>query len=168
MELDDFIEGAPGLAIQSYLLARRAGRLMGFIAVWDQRSVKHTAVLRYTWTGAVLRYAFNTVTWLAGGHRLPPAGAPLHFANVLHLCVHAEEPSVLHTLLLAACEQCRATDQVFVTVGLDMTDPLNAALDDLRARATDIRAYVTTPNGRYRGSRLDDRPHSGAPLGSSP
>ena len=44
-----FIDAAPGLAIEDYLVARRAdGRIAGFLALWDQRLLKQLRVLGYS------------------------------------------------------------------------------------------------------------------------
>ena len=45
----DWIQKAPGLDISSYRLARTArGELVGFLAVWDQRSFKQLTVVGYS------------------------------------------------------------------------------------------------------------------------
>jgi len=153
-----WVTAAPGLALGDYLLARRGGRLVGFLAVWDQRAFKQLRVLCYSRRLAVARHLINTVGRLAGAHPLPPAGAPLATASIVHLCVPPDAPAVLRALLRAAYRRLVGGDVQFLNVGLDRRDPLTAALRGFLAQPTDVAACITTPAGRYAGPRLDDRP----------
>jgi GNAT superfamily N-acetyltransferase len=154
------IARAPGLEVSSYLLARRPdGRLAGFLALWDQRRLKETRVLRFSRRAAAARVALNLVAPVLGLPRLPRAGAPLHGWTAFQICVPPREPDVLRALLHAARVECRDAGLGFFTVGLDVADPLSAALaGGFWTVPTDVHVYVTTPSGRYDGPPLETRP----------
>ena len=63
--LTRWIERAPGLDISDYRLARNgSGRLVGFLAWWDQSSFKQLRVLRYSPRLRVVRTMLNGVAGL--------------------------------------------------------------------------------------------------------
>src|SRR5215207_5899939 len=154
-----WIDGAPGLAIEDYLAARRSdGRIAGFLALWDQYYIKQLRVLGYSTRLAVARGALNAMAPLAGTPRLPAAGNVLPSLAALHCCVPGDEPAVLRALLLRAYAARRGSGYLFLTLALDQRDPLRVALRGLLAQPTVVGAYATTPAGRWTGPALDGRP----------
>ncbi len=157
--LHGWIASAPGLEIGDYRVARgRDGRILGFLAWWDQSLFKQSRVLRYSPRLALVRAAINGVATLARGARLPRVGKPLDYRTALHVCVPGGRPDVLRALVRASCAELRAQNYAFATIGLDARDSLRAGLAGLGAQPTDINAYVVTPTGGYDGPALDDRP----------
>ena len=157
--LAGWIHAAPALDIGAYLLARRRdGRLAGFLGMWDQASFKQLSVTAYSTRLATFRAGFNTVAPLIGAAALPAVGAPLRHLTAVHTCVAGDEPQVLRALLLHAYAAARGRGYAFFTIGLDVRDPLTAALRGLLAQPTDIHAYVTAPSGRYRGADFGESP----------
>jgi Acetyltransferase (GNAT) family len=154
-----WIDAAPGLAIEDYLVARRAdGRIAGFLALWDQYYLKQLRVLGYSARLAVVRGALNALAPLAGTPRLPAVGHVLPSLAALHCCVPGDEPAVLRALLLRAYAARRGSGYLFLTLALDQRDPLRVALRGLLAQPTVVGAYATTPAGRWAGPALDGRP----------
>ena len=153
-ELRAWISNAPGLSIDDYRVARdRNGRIVGFMAWWDQSTFKQSRVLRYSRRLAVARAAINGVATLTHGVKLPSVGEPLRYRTALHMCVPAERPDVLRAFVRASCAELRAQRYAFATIGLDVRDPLCAAMSGLGAQPTDVGAYVLRPMGD-----LGDRP----------
>jgi hypothetical protein len=154
-----WLRDAPGLSIDDYLVARRAGgRIAGFVALWDQRAIKQLRVLGYSLRLALARGALNALAPLAGTPRLPRAGGVLPSLAALHLCVPSSEPAVLRALLLHGYAAHRTSGHLFLTLALDRRDPLRSALRGLLAQPTVVDAYATTPAGRWTGAPLDARP----------
>jgi hypothetical protein len=157
--LQAWIANAPGLAIDDYLVARRAdGRIAGFLALWDQHLIKQLRVLAYSTRLAAVRAALNALAPVTRTPRLPVAGAVLPSLAVLHCCVPADEPEVLRALLLHAHAARRGSGYLFLTLALDRRDPLRVALRGLLAQPTVVGAYATTAAGRWTGAPLADRP----------
>jgi hypothetical protein len=154
-----WIADAPGLDIGDYRVARtRDGRIVGFLAWWDQTGFKTSRVLRYSPRLAAARAALNGLATVTGGARLPVVGESLRYRTALHVCVPSGRPDVLRALVRASCAELRAQRYAFATIGLDARDPLCAAMNGLAAQPTDVNAYVFTPGGAYAGPALDDRP----------
>ncbi len=153
------ITDTPGLGVASYWVARHpGGRIAGFVAAWDQTSFKQLRVTSYSRRLSVVRGAFNLVAPLSGSTPLPPAGGQLRCLSAYNVCVPGDEPSVLRALLLRIYAAKRADGYSCLNVGLDVRDPLTAALHGLLAQPTDIHAYITTPAGTYTGPPLGNRP----------
>ena len=157
--LSAWIADAPGLGIHDYRVARtRDGRIVGFLAWWDQTVFKQSHVLRYSPRLAAARVAINGMATLMSGIRLPSVGEPLSYRTALHVCVPSGRPDVLRALLRASCAELHGQRYAFATIGLDVRDPLCAAMPGFAAQPTDVNAYVFTPSGPYAGPSLDDRP----------
>lgn len=157
--LSRWIDAAPGLALSDYLLARdKRGRLLGFLGMWNQRSMKSLRVLRYSPALSALRGVVSALAPFVGATPPPGIGEPLHYASAVHLCVPYDRLDVLRALVMAAYNRWRGSDCVFMNVALDSRDPLVGALRGLLATPTAIDAYATMPSGSWSGPRLDDRP----------
>ena len=139
------IRPVPGLNISSYRVARAAsGELLGFFAVWDQRSFKQLNVIGYSPRMKAARAAFNALAPLAGGERMPDTGQALSCVTIAHICVPDDRPEVLRALLASAHNELRHAGVSFMNIGLDTRDPLSPATDGFFAQPTDVNAYVTT------------------------
>jgi GNAT superfamily N-acetyltransferase len=157
--LERWIAGAPGLDISTYRLARDVtGRLVGFMAWWDQTPFKQAHVLRYSPPLRVARAALNGMATVTRGVKLPDAGAELRYCTAFHVCVPGDSPDVLRALVRSSYAELRAARYAFATIGLDERDPLCTALGGLFAQPTDVHAYVCTAGGDYAGPSLADRP----------
>ena len=155
----DWIDRAPGLDISDYRLARDGrGRILGFLAWWDQASFKQLHVVRYSPRLRVVRTILNGVARLTRGVPLPDGGAALPYCTAFHVCVPGDSPEVLAALLRSSCRELRAARYALATIGLDARDPLCAALGGLFAQPTNVNAYVCTAGGAYTGPSLADRP----------
>jgi len=155
----EWVASAPGLDISDYRLARdRSGRLVGFLAWWDQSRFKQLRVLRYSPRLGVVRAGVNTVARLTGGVSLPAVGEALRYRTAVHVCVRDGSPAILRALVRSSCAELRAARYAFATIGLDIRDPLCVALDGLFAQPTDAHAHICTAGGDYAGPSLSDRP----------
>ena len=157
--LGEWIASAPGLEISDFRLARNStGRLVGFLAWWDQSSFKQLRVTRYSARLGVARAILNGIAGLTNGVKLPSAGDWLRYRTAVHVCVPFERPDVLRALVYSSYGELRAARYGFATIGLDVRDPLCAALGGLFTQPTDSHAYVCTAMGDYAGPSLADRP----------
>ena len=157
--LADWIRNAPGLDISSYRLARSAsGELLGFLAVWDQRSFKQLTVVGYSRRMNAARLAFNSLCPFLGVERLPAPGSPLECVTLAHVCVSADRSDVLSSILTSVYNEMRATRCSFMNVGLDVRDPLSEALSGFLAQPTDVNAYMMRIRSGVVPEPLDDRP----------
>lgn len=138
------IDSSPGLGISSYLVARgRDGRMLGFIAVWDQSSIKQMYVESYSPRLSIVRKCFNAVAPVIGSERMPDSGEPLRHRTIFQVCVPSDRPDVLRSLLVTAHNELRHSRCSFFNVGLDIRDPLTVATDGLLGQPTDVNAYVS-------------------------
>ncbi len=140
-----WIEAAPSLDVSSYRLARRpGGELAGFLAPWDQSAFKRLRVTGYSRKLAAVRAGFNALTPVVGATRLPPAGGALRNLTAVDLCVPPDDPAVLRALVVDAYNAARGRGLSFLNVGLDVADPLAAAMKGLLAQTLDIWICVAS------------------------
>lgn len=154
-----WIEAAPGLDVSSYWVARsRDSRMVGFVGLWDQESFKQMRVTSYSPRLNVARTLFKSAAPLVGASALPAPGGSLRYLTAVHVCVPPSAPVVLRALLLHAYNELRGKGYSFITVGLDLHDPLRSALAGLLAQPTDVWACVANASGAYVGPDLARRP----------
>src|SRR4029079_14957125 len=132
--------------------------MLGFVAVWDQRSFKQLTVVGYTRRMQFARLAFNALATRVRRERLPDAGSSLNCATIAHLCVPFDRPQVLRALVAAAYHELRHNGYSVLNVGLDVRDPVATALDGMLAQPTDVNAYVMPTRRGVRSEPLDSRP----------
>lgn len=123
-----------------YLVARHPdGELAGFVGLWNQHDIKQMRVTGYSPRLAAVRVAFNLAAPLLRAPRLPRTGEELSYRNVVNPC--APDLHTLRTLIRHACNRLHGQHS-FLTIGLDVRDPLTAALTGLRAQPTDVDLLV--------------------------
>jgi GNAT superfamily N-acetyltransferase len=115
----------PGMGLDRYFVALRAGRLVGALAAWDERALRRTVILRYALRGQLQRAAF----WAASrafraGARMPRPGEPLHNLTVSRLAVQDDDPGVLADLLAAVTAEHAGDGHHLLALGLPGGDPL--------------------------------------------
>ncbi|HEX6057997.1 MAG TPA: hypothetical protein VFZ11_03180 [Gemmatimonadaceae bacterium] len=141
-----WIARAPGLSASDHLVATDArGRIIGFVGVWDQTSFKQTRVVGYSPRLALVRAGFNALAPLVKAPALPAPGGVLPALATVRLC--ASEPRVLRALLLEAYRRHRGGRFGFLTVCLDVRDPLIPATRGLLAQPTIVHAYASSGRG---------------------
>lgn len=156
--LERWIEESAGLDYSSYFLARDPrNALLGFVGFWDQDSFKHMLVTRYSPRLKVARGAYNLVSRLFGAAKLPPAGGAMRYMTAVNICVPGDRAEVLRSILIAAMNEFHGR-YPFLTLGLDVSDPLTAAWKGLLPQPLLVNAYISSPSGGYRGPALDGRP----------
>jgi ribosomal protein S18 acetylase RimI-like enzyme len=154
-----WIRSTPGLEISSYRVARsQSGELLGFVAVWDQRTFKQLNVVGYSPRMRAARAVFNLLAPVVGGEPMPETGQALNCVTIAHICVPGDRCEVLHALLVSTHNELRHSGISFINVGLDTRDPLSAAMDGFFAQPTDVNAYVTRSRSGIPSESLDEAP----------
>lgn len=152
-----WIADAPGLTLPDYLLAvDGSGRVVGFVGVWDQTAFKQLRVVSYSPRLALVRRGINLIAPLTGAPRLPEPGGALPALATVNLC--AGDPAVLRALILEAYRRHRGGRFGFITVGLDVCDPLLDATRGLFGQPTTVHAYVSSARGIGDPQRLRGLP----------
>jgi ribosomal protein S18 acetylase RimI-like enzyme len=151
-----------GLAIDDFVVASTAGRVVGCAACWDQRAFKQVVVRGYAPVLGRWRRAINMFSSLTGAPALPEVGAQLPFAYVSHFAVDPEVDANAITIALvdAVCRRARSKGLEYVVLGLPARGTeLGAVKRAFRHRAYESVLYVGYwPEGTAAASSLDGRP----------
>jgi len=143
--------------VPCHLVARdRAGCIQGFLGIWDERAVKQLRVTGFSVRLGAARAAINLLAPFIGAERLPGAGEILRFATLMDLCVPPDAPELLRALVLAANRAALGSGFSFLTLGLDVRDPLATALRGMHAQPTDFSVCVSGASGEYVGPPLGE------------
>lgn len=112
------------LAVDAWLVIRRAGRIAACLALWDQSAVKQTLICGYTRAIALTRPLFNLIAPLVRAPRLPAAGATLKQVYFSHLAVTSENADDFAALLRAALAVASERGFEIAVLGLSSRHPL--------------------------------------------
>ena len=133
------------------------GRVVGRVALWDQRSFKQAVVRGYTPAIARSRRLLNVGLALAGRPTLPAVGALLPMAYVSSLVAEANDVAVTLVREIRTLAAARSLDHL--CVGLAAGDPvLPAVRRAFGGREIRSRLYVVHwPDGAAAADALDGR-----------
>jgi hypothetical protein len=149
----------PDLTAGDFLIARRAGRVIGTVARWDQGAFKQTVVRGYSGKMRWLKPAYDLAARLGGFARLPERGTAFRYCYAAFAAVDGDDPAVFRALLARFSNDALERGYAFFMLGLHERDPLFAIASERRAVPYDARVYVVFhPDGASAAAELDDRP----------
>ena len=116
-----------GFDVSDFLLARRSGKLVGVLGLWDQSCCRQIVVQRYGRPLGMLRRPCNMALRFFGFRPLPPPGEKLSMAYASFICIGDDDQSVFSQLLRHAHNAAAKRGCAFIMAGLAESDPLLAA-----------------------------------------
>lgn len=108
---------------EDFSVAIEHGRVVGCIALWDQRGFKQVVVRGYSPLLRRSRWIANLATSWLGGTRLPAAGQAFQFGYLSHAAIDLDRGDVLAALMRSASLRARARGLDFVAIGFDDRHP---------------------------------------------
>jgi len=146
----DTYTNTAGISLSQTLVMRNAGKLVGFISIWDQNRIRRIEVLSLSWPYRVGRLLLKP--WL----KIPSAGETFNVAYAFHHCLDSEFQKThgwaASFLLDSARVLAMQSGFTFFTLGLDSRDPLYPALkkDSLFEKSAQIICYDPTQTCAFR------------------
>jgi hypothetical protein len=140
----DQVRRTPGLGIERFLIAERAGRPVAFAGCWDARAMKQVRLLGLSPALRWLRRAYNPVAHLRGRPRIPSDGEPIPFAYLTHFC--AETAADFRALLSRIQDELASLGCLYLDVSLDARDSLTDALKGMFSTSFELEIYLVTPD----------------------
>ncbi len=117
-----------GLAPEDFFVVRDGVRVVGSIALWDQRSFKQVVVHGYSPPLDRWRPWDNLGLTLGRRPRLPAAGTPLRLAYLSHLAVDGDDPQTAVALVRAARREAAGRGLDYLVTCLAAANPMLAAV----------------------------------------
>ncbi|MBW3540600.1 MAG: hypothetical protein KY476_10030 [Planctomycetes bacterium] len=157
---DFFCPGATFRDLQPHdvLIARRAGRIVGTLGVWNQNAFRQTVVERYSYPLRCVRPLYNAWAALRRRPPLPPAGAAFRSVTASLPVVADNAADVFETLLEHAIGRASQEASAHLLVGLHEDDPLlPIAARRAAARYVTRLYYVCWEDGEELRRQLDGR-----------
>lgn len=151
---------ARSLRPEDFLVARRASRVIGCLACWDQREFKQLVVRGYSRRIGLVRPLWNVLAPVARWPQLPPVGASFQVIFLSHVAVDDDDPEVFSALLDAGLDCAHRREVGQAVLGLADRHPLAATARARRnPRIYRSRAYlVYWPEGEAAARQVDGRP----------
>lgn len=117
-----------GLEASDFLLARNRGRVVGCVALWDQRGFKQHVVRGIDPRLARWRRALNGLGCFLGFPSLPALGEKLRAAYLSHVAVDGDDTQVLVALIEAAKAEAMRRGFAVLMIGLVERHPMLATV----------------------------------------
>jgi hypothetical protein len=144
-ELNDFLSAEGklrALRLESVIVARRGGRLLGLVTGWDQQTYRQSIVDGYSgWVGR-LRPLYNGWQSLRGLSGLPPPGQPLRCLTAAFPLVVDNDPVLFAALIGELCRRHAGGSWSHLLIGLHETDPLMSVAQRFAARSYTTFLYL--------------------------
>lgn len=114
---------AYGLKAHDLTVARRGGRIVGMVGLWDQAAYKQTVIQAYSgWLKAVAPL-WNSSASLLGRSPLPRPGEAIRSVYAALVCVADNDTAVFASLLREVYCRARSRGFSYLMLGLDALDP---------------------------------------------
>ena len=117
-----------GLAPEDFVLAIRGGRIVGCLALWDQRGFKQIVVRGYGRRMGWARAGLGIAARVLAAPRLPDPGQPLSHAYLSHVAIDEDQQEVFAALGRAAYECARRRRIACVIAGFAARHPFLTVL----------------------------------------
>lgn len=152
-------ERTRGLKPTDFLVATEKSKVLGCLALWDQRSFKQVVVRGYDGILGPFRPWVNVGLTVVGRPRLPRPGRPLELAFLSHVAIDDDRPEILLDLVATARRTARRRGLDYLSMGFATDHPFTAAIQKAtRARILESVLYLVGSGANT--ARLDSRrPH---------
>ncbi|PWU09150.1 MAG: hypothetical protein C5B50_28065 [Verrucomicrobia bacterium] len=152
--------GEFGLDLADIHLVLEGDKIVGCVAIWDQRLFRQTVIRGYSRKLSLLRPWLNASARIFGFPRLPVPGSALAHAFLSPFAVCSEQPSIFVNLVQLCLACASSKDIEYVTLGLDAREPAFAAIcKTFSCRVYSSRLYqVHWLRAKARPEPLDGRP----------
>jgi hypothetical protein len=136
-----------GLALHDIRVARRHGRIVGAIALWDQSAYKQSVIRGYSgWLKPVSPF-------------LPRPGTKLRSAYAALIAIAGDDTEVFDALVREIHDLATRRGFEYLLIGLDARDPLTGVVRRYRHVAYPSRLYLASwSEGEPDYEQLDARP----------
>jgi hypothetical protein len=150
----------PGLSHRDFLVARRAGSIVGLLACWDTRARRQIRVAGYGLPLRLLRPLADRLARWNGWGGLPEMGSDIPVCYGALGLVKAEHRACWRDLVLAARAEAGRRGCAWLALTLDKSDERGPAMAALRA----LRLSSTLYELRWPGALFSSRSRRPGPL----
>lgn len=148
-----------GLSPQDFSLVMDGERVIGCLALWDQRGFKQTVVAGYSPALGRGRRLLNLALAVTGRPRLPRPGSTLALAYLSHLAVDGDREDVALALVRAALALAHRRGLDYGVLALAEGNPLLPVIArHFPARRLESVLYLVRPRHATPTVALDGRP----------
>ena len=121
----------PGLSSENMVVAKYNNKIVGCMAIWDQRLFRQTIVKQYGKTLSRLARFGVPLLKLFGFPELPKTNQQLKNCFLSHIAIYENDPDIFK-LLLSSCYNLLVDEDIdYMMIGLSDLHPLNGLIDSI-------------------------------------
>jgi hypothetical protein len=129
-------ERTRGLTAEDFAIAVAGGRIVGCLALWDQRAFKQVVVRGYSPAVRRTRLLINAASPLLGLPRLPAIGSRLEFAYLSHAAIDDDRAEILYALIAEQIRRAHQRGLDYVIAGFPKDHAFHPVIQRQFARRT--------------------------------
>jgi hypothetical protein len=119
----------PGLSHNDFFLAIDKNKIVGCLALWDQRQFKQAVIRSYSPRIARWRWLINVIALISGSPRLPSVNSTIPHCYLSHISIKEQNKKIFAALLNAVMKEAKQRKIPLLTIGFATTHPLNIFLE---------------------------------------
>jgi hypothetical protein len=120
----------PGLTNKDFILAIEKDKIIGCMALWDQRQFKQAVIRAYSPHLARWRLLINFVAFFSNNPRLPAVNSTIAHCYLSHISIKEERSEIFRALLNKAMAVAKQRKIPLLTVGFASTHPFHTILEE--------------------------------------
>ena len=115
----------PGLKESDMLIARQKDKIVGCMAMWDQRAFRQTIVRGYQNGLSKVTWLVNSTARIFGYPQLPRTNAELKSCFISHVAIEGNDPEIFKMLLIHCHNTLIESEVEYMVVGFSDLHPFN-------------------------------------------
>ena len=115
----------PGLKESDMLIARKKDKIVGCMAMWDQRAFRQTIVCGYQNGLSRVTWLVNSTARIFGYPQLPRTNAELKSCFISHVAIEGNDPEIFKMLLIHCHNTLIESEVEYMVVGFSDFHPFN-------------------------------------------
>ena len=115
----------PGLKESDMLIARNKDKIVGCMAMWDQRAFRQTIVRGYQNGLSRVTWLVNSTARIFGYPQLPRTNAELKSCFISHVAIEGNDPEIFKMLLIHCHNTLIESEVEYMVVGFSDLHPFN-------------------------------------------
>jgi len=120
----------PGLTSNDFIFAIEEDKIIGCMALWDQRQFKQAVIRAYSPRIARWRLLINLIAKMGNSPRLPAINSTLDHCYLSHVSISEHRSEIFSALLDTALAKAKKRKISLLTVGFATRHPFHALLEE--------------------------------------
>lgn len=131
-----------GLTVSDFVVAEKAGEIIAFAGLWNQKANKQTRVTKYHWSLKAVRAFYNIFNKVIGSAKLPKEGDYLHYLYMNSIICSEAHSDVFRDIVAYSIQHAYRMGMVGVSISMSPKDSRINALGGFSKSGVSARHFL--------------------------